>query len=216
MRKIYVQYGSGAQYVPGWISFDASPTLRLQKVPLLGRLLKGHLNCVFDEEIRYGNIVNGLPLTDNSVDVVFCSHILEHLALEDFYTALSHTYRILKSGGIFRIIVPNLRLDIEDYLSAYNSPESGGEASISFFRNSCVGKVTRPKSLKSFIVEYLGNSAHLWMWDDKSLKLALSQAGFVEIKLFSQSADDLNDSVLVRPERPHQFERGLALECKKP
>ena len=107
------------------MSFDASPTLRLQRLPVIGKLIGSRLNCVFDDEIKYGDIVKGLPLPDESVDVVFCSHVLEHLALEDFYTAIENTKRLLKSGGTFRAIVPDLRLDVEDYLKTYSSADGG-------------------------------------------------------------------------------------------
>jgi SAM-dependent methyltransferase len=214
--KLYVQYGAGSKSIPGWLSFDASPTLRLQRLPIIGRLMRRKLNCIFDDEIRYGNIVSGLPVKDGVVDVVFCSHILEHLALSDFYSALANTYRILKSGGKFRVIVPNLRLDVEDYLSSYNSPSDGGYASIDFFKSMHVGKLARAKSLVNFIEEYISNSQHLWMWDDKSLYMALKQAGFVDIKPFVEGEGDPFDENIVLPEQPHQFERGIALQCMRP
>jgi len=95
MRKIYVQYGAGNEAVPEWLSFDASPTLRLSRFPIIGKLIKNQLNCVFDDEVQYGDIVKGLPLPNESVDVIFCSHVLEHLSLEDFYTALENTKTLL-------------------------------------------------------------------------------------------------------------------------
>jgi hypothetical protein len=41
--KLYVQYGAGNEAVQGWLNFDASPTLRIQKMPLIGRLLRSRL-----------------------------------------------------------------------------------------------------------------------------------------------------------------------------
>jgi predicted SAM-dependent methyltransferase len=214
-KKTYIQYGAGNEAVHGWLSFDSSPTLRLQRLPIIGKLIIGRLNCVFDDDIKYGDIIKGLPLYDESVDVVFCSHILEHLSLEDFYIALKNTKKILKSGGVFRVIVPDLLLDVEDYLKAYSSPDGGG-ASISFFKNSCVGKLSRRKTIKEFIVEYMGNSSHLWMWDEKSLSRALHETGFTNIERFYEGKTDSNYELITRPERPHQFERGIALQCIKP
>ncbi len=215
MQKIiYAQYGAGTEAVPGWLSFDASPTLRLQRLPIIGNLLRSRLNCVFDDEIQYGDIVRGLPLPDESVDVIFCSHVLEHLALEDFYTALENTKRVLKSGGVFRVIVPDLRLDVEDYLKAYSSPDAG-VASITFFKNSCVGMIKRSKTFKELLIEYFGNSSHRWMWDEKSLSRALHEAGFLDIQRFYQDDSNQKYEFISRPERPHQFERAIALQCKK-
>ena len=44
-----------------------------------------------------------MPFEDNSYDVIFCNHVLEHI--EDDKKAMSELYRVLKSGGygIFQI-----------------------------------------------------------------------------------------------------------------
>ena len=97
--KLYVQYGAGNEAVKGWLNFDASPTLRIQKLPLIGKLLRSKLNCVFDDDILYGDIIKGLPIKANSVDGLFCSHVLEHLSYADFYTALFNSFKYLKPGG---------------------------------------------------------------------------------------------------------------------
>ncbi|HEX6859864.1 MAG TPA: hypothetical protein VF138_06660, partial [Caulobacteraceae bacterium] len=61
--KLYVQYGCGLSAPDGWLNFDASPTLRLQRLPLVGRLLtRGRVR--FPEAVRYGDITRGLPLAD--------------------------------------------------------------------------------------------------------------------------------------------------------
>jgi len=116
MNKLYVQYGAGNEAVKGWLNFDASPTLRIQKIPILGRLLQSRLNCIFDDEIKYGDIVKGLPIHHNSVDGLFCSHVLEHLTRTDFDVALNNSFNYLKSGGEFRVIVPDLQIFIQEYI----------------------------------------------------------------------------------------------------
>ena len=102
MEKKYVQYGCGHSAPSQWINFDVSPTLRIQKIPVLRQLLKDHLQTVFPNNVLYGNIIKGLPVPDNSCDGVFCSHTLEHLALNDLRQALANSYKILKKDGIFR------------------------------------------------------------------------------------------------------------------
>ena len=37
---MYIHYGCGLDAPKEWINFDASPTLRLQKTPLLGLLFQ--------------------------------------------------------------------------------------------------------------------------------------------------------------------------------
>lgn len=67
-KKLYVQYGRGLSAPIEWKNFDVSPTLRIQKAPLIGGLLKGRLNVVFPSNVLYGDIIKGLPIQDNSCD----------------------------------------------------------------------------------------------------------------------------------------------------
>lgn len=93
-----VQFGAGYQAPEGWLNFDASPSVWIERLPLIGRFLK--INATrFPAGIRYGDIVRGLPVADDSASAVYASHVLEHLAYDDFWAALRNTYRILKPGG---------------------------------------------------------------------------------------------------------------------
>ena len=56
--SLYVQYGCGLSAPVGWQNFDASPTLRLQKIPLIGKLVR---KVDFPSNVLYGDIVKGLP-----------------------------------------------------------------------------------------------------------------------------------------------------------
>lgn len=49
--------------------------------------------------------IQNLPFEDNSFDVIFCNHVLEHV--EDDKKALSELYRVMKAGGwgIFQVPV---------------------------------------------------------------------------------------------------------------
>ena len=91
----------------GWRNFDASPTLRIERLPLVGRFVK--LNPQrFPDAVEYGDVVRGLPVPDASCAAVYASHVLEHLTLADFRVALAHTYRMLAPRGLFRLVVPDL------------------------------------------------------------------------------------------------------------
>lgn len=220
-NKIYVQFGAGNEAIPGWLNFDASPTLRIQKIPLFGRIVRPWLNCVFDDEIQYGDIVKGLSLKDNSVDGLFCSHVLEHLTLADFSLSLNNCYRYLKQGGIFRIIVPDLDWYITRYLSEIKSSDADvvKEASIKFIRGTNLGMEQSRLKFSTRIIDAFSGRGHRWMWNFDSLSSALIEHGFVDIKKFEQGQCD--DELFIRPERNHQFGDkgqgyGLAIECHKP
>lgn len=212
--KRYVQYGSGNEATRGWLDFDASPTLRIQKIPIIGMLCRPILNCRFDDDIQYGDIVRGLPVSQESVDGVFCSHVLEHLSLEDFHKALDNTFKVLKGGGVFRAIVPDLEMYVRDYVNALSSEPAGqGSAAVEFCRRTGLGMVKRKPGLIGRLSEIYG-SHHRWMWDRYSLSQALHEHGFVDVRPFVKGKCD--DEMFLRPERDQQFSRGIGIECRKP
>jgi SAM-dependent methyltransferase len=176
---IYVQYGCGRSCPSGWINFDSSPTLRLQVLPMIGRLFRRG-DTVFPEGILYGDIVKGLPVADESAAGIYASHVLEHLPYADFWTALDHTFRMLKPGGIFRLVVPDLQARAERYLRdvALNRPEANSW----FMRATRLGREHRRRGLGALVREAFGGSTHLWMWDEKSLAAALHKTGFAGIR----------------------------------
>ena len=59
---LYVQYGCGLSCPAGWLNFDASPTLRLQRLPAIGRLFVNSVR--FPDRVHYGDIRKGLPIAD--------------------------------------------------------------------------------------------------------------------------------------------------------
>ena len=111
---VNVQYGCGLSAPAGWQNFDSSPTLWLQRLPLIGGcFLRGQAH--FPKEVRWGNIVSGLPFVGEAADNVYCSHVLEHLALDEFRCALVNTRSLLKPGGVFRLVMPDLEMMLKGY-----------------------------------------------------------------------------------------------------
>jgi ubiquinone/menaquinone biosynthesis C-methylase UbiE len=174
--KKYINYGCGFCAPQGWLNFDASPTILLERVPLLGRLMSKNPHR-FPTNVRYGNIVKGLPLESESCDAIFCSHVLEHLAFNDVQTALRNTFSYLKPGGIFRLVVPDLEQLARAYLEAQDP-----DAASRFLHQANLGKVERRSGIVKFGIEWMGNSYHLWMWDFKSMCQQLRQAGFQQMR----------------------------------
>ncbi|ADQ17553.1 class I SAM-dependent methyltransferase [Leadbetterella byssophila] len=211
MNKKYVQYGCGLSAPEQWINYDASPTLQIQKTPVLGNLLQNQLNTRFPSNVRYGDIIKGLPEDVNSVDGLYCSHTLEHLALADMRKALANSYAILKKGGIFRCVVPDLEYAAREYLRRLDNGDEN--ASHFFMENTLLGVPSRARGAKGMVSSYFGNSHHLWMWDRKSLSAELRNAGFIEVR--ECSFNDSEDPMFKHVEDPSRFEFAVALEARK-
>lgn len=205
----YIQYGCGwASPVPeSWRNFDASPTLRYERLPLIGKLYtKNHAR--FPENVEYGDIVKGLPVQMGTCKGVYCSHVLEHLSLEDFRKALQNTYRILRSGGIFRLVLPDLEYSIKKYI---NDPAD--DAAHTFMKETSLGQEKRNRGLKGVAFSLLGNSQHLWMWDFKAIESELRNAGFIEIR--RARFGDSMDHFFTEVEERGRWENCLGVECLK-
>lgn len=211
MRGKYVQYGCGLCAPPEWENYDSSPTLRLQKFPIIGKLIKEKLNVKFPDNVIYGDITKGLPVPDNSCDGVYSSHTLEHLSLKDFRIAIKNTFKILKPEGIFRCVIPDLEAAARLYISKIENDNS--YASVDFMHQTLLGKESRDKGIKSIISAVFGNSHHLWMWDRHSLKEELIKAGFRSVREYS--FNDSEDKMFFLVESKDRFENSVAMEARK-
>jgi len=111
-----LHFGCGPRILRGWINID------LTYVPY-EKYMQALTDKYYPEEIRGDqsdlfaiDITRaGLPLPDNSVDVIFHEDFLEHLNQRDQITFLAETLRVLKPGGIHRVNTPNLVSSMRDH-----------------------------------------------------------------------------------------------------
>ncbi len=62
------------------------------------------------------NLLQGIPFEDNTFDLVYHSHVLEHFSKEDGETLISECFRVLKPNGVLRIAIPDLERIAKKYL----------------------------------------------------------------------------------------------------
>jgi Methyltransferase domain len=201
-----MQYGCGLHAPSGWKNFDASPTLRFERWPLIG-LLYTKNEQRFPSNVEYGDIVKGIPLPEESCESIYASHVLEHLSLRDFRVALANTYRLLTRGALFRLVVPDLETLAKRYLE---SDDPG--AAISFMEATGLGVPERQRGLRGLATMWIGNSSHLWMWDLRSIQEELSAVGFTDIRRCHLGDEPVFEDV----EQECRFVDALAVQCRKP
>lgn len=73
------------------------------------------------------NLSQGIPFPDASFDVIYHSHLLEHFPKDQAPQFLFECYRVLRSGGILRIAVPDLEQIIRSYLFALEQALAGSQ-----------------------------------------------------------------------------------------
>lgn len=104
--KACLNVGCGGAYFPEWTNCDLLP----------GRQVVGH------------DLRDPLPWQTGTFDAVYSSHVLEHLTEEAGMRQLADQFRVLKSGGVCRVVVPDLEGLCREYLKALEGCEQDRNA----------------------------------------------------------------------------------------
>ena len=124
-----INVGCGQTPTVGWRNFDNSLSIKLSHfsivLDLLSRLRlltqpqKEFIEFARKNSIEYADAATKLPLNNGECEVVYSSHMLEHLDREEARRFLKEALRVLKPGGVIRLVVP----DIRKHVKAYNESE---------------------------------------------------------------------------------------------
>ena len=109
------------------------------------------------------------PFPDNSFKGIYTEHCLEHIGLENLKSNLKEFYRILKPGGIVRIIVP----DGELYCRLYVDQLNGLETKLPY-QEQYISSMARINGL-------FRNHGHLFIHDFQTFKILMKEIGFKKI-----------------------------------
>lgn len=99
-----LNFGCGGIFHPEWINLDAAPDSP----------------AVITHDLR-----RPFPFATNDFDAVYGSHVLEHLQPQASMRLLQECFRILKPGGIVRIVVPDLETIARLYLQSLEGAMAG-------------------------------------------------------------------------------------------
>jgi SAM-dependent methyltransferase len=96
--------GCGPRFHPEWTNLDLKP---------------------LSQEVRAFDLRKPLPFGDASFDLVYHSHLLEHLRKDDAPRFVRECYRLLRPGGILRVAIPDLESIARAYLAALENALQG-------------------------------------------------------------------------------------------
>ncbi|MBU1089151.1 methyltransferase domain-containing protein [Patescibacteria group bacterium] len=174
-----VNLGCGPSGIEGWLNYDWGILALLSKFAGFRRwLVKLRLlskNYEIDwPKLRLWDIRWNLLLKSNSVDFIYCSHVLEHMEYWQSKNILKECKRVLKKNGILRIVIPDLKRVISKYLKNKDAKEF----------NIGVFGVDRSKKDGGFFgkLQRFFIREHKWMYDEKELIFLLKKAGFRKIR----------------------------------
>ena len=146
-----------------------------------------------------------LPLTDGSVKAIRCEHFLEHLSVEDEVPELLRScYRVLSSGGVLRIVVP----DTKKYLLAYASGDIETWRDLGWDLNAMPAGFYTPLDAINHV--FRQGHEHKYAYDFNTLAERLRQAGFDQI---CQMRFGESHSSLLRDDLPNHKPYSLYVEA---
>jgi SAM-dependent methyltransferase len=125
---VKVNLGRGLSIAAGWININGSLNAPAAALPGIFKktayLFSGARNYYSYKKYRkildsnrfiHHNLEYRIPLTDDCADFIYSSHFLEHLPKDTGAFFVREAFRILKTGGRVRIVVPDLECALRFY-----------------------------------------------------------------------------------------------------
>lgn len=181
-----INVGCGTEPIAGWVNFDNSLSVRFFKFYLVAKILNW-MSIINKEQMNF--IATGkakgilwadakkLPVPDESAEMIYSSHMLEHLDRKDAAIFLAEAKRVLRAGGVIRLCMPDIRLLAEEYLVNQDAD---------VFIQKTLMCIPRPRSIYDRISTLIiGPRHHQWMYDGKSMSSLLEVSGFSNPKILA-------------------------------
>ena len=164
--------GCGQHTPAGWVNVDWSIGARFAKVPgfrALNRRLR-LFDLDWDPGIVLHDLTTPFPWADGSVEAVYSSHTLEHLDQQAGLRFLQECHRVLQREGIIRLVLPDLRIIIEEYLGGQLHADDLVAALGVLYKPS----TSRLKNRLAPLIQF----PHRCMYDEPRLLEILDDVGF--------------------------------------
>jgi predicted SAM-dependent methyltransferase len=208
--------GCGMTPTAGWRNLDNSLSIRIAKWGPLGSILHkiglistpslNNIRFCQANNIEWADASKRIPADPNSIEIIYSSHMLEHLDRVEATSFLREAHKVLKNGGILRIAVPDIKMKIEHYEQSQDADE---------FVDSTHMCIPRPRTFAQRArLLLVGTRHHQWMYDGNSLSRLLIKSGFKDPKVLKAG-----DTTIVNPgplDLAERAEESVYVEAIKP
>ena len=144
--------------------------------------------------IHYVRSIDNLsPFKDNSVDLIYACHCLEHFSYIKVPDVLAGWFRVLKENGILRLSVPDFDLILNIYQENGNEintiigPLMGGQVDYIDFHKTVFNRASLEELLRSIgfrnIKEWQPNHRELTTFNDWSTRQILINGSYYSVSL---------------------------------
>lgn len=169
-RRTRLHLGSSNHLMEGWLNTDLFPSAGVMTL---------------DATIQY-------PFESNSFDLVFSEHMIEHVPHEAALKMLRECYRVLKPGGVIRVVTP----DLAKILSVYPSPKDPQSDRYLKWMSSTFTPDAREDIEAHVINAFFRMWGHQFLYDQSTLTNTLTKCGFNKIEkheLGQSNCEDLRN-----------------------
>jgi predicted SAM-dependent methyltransferase len=212
-----INLGSWAHAPRDWVNVDGSWNAWLSQHPRLRRAAEGvgvlpdwASDTDWPDNILVHDLRKPLPFGDDYAAAIYGSHVLEHLYFVEAEALLRECRRVLCPGGVLRLVVPDLRAAVEEYMS-------GGDGDL---LNERLGlRDRRPPSGNPAYRVYSALKdfhSHKWMYDEKSISSRLEATGFEDVRALGYLESRIEGIEAVELRHRVIDEHGICIEGVKP
>ncbi len=152
-------------------------------------------------EILVHDLRKGIPAADGTVDAVYHSHVLEHIDRDAVPGFLQEVHRVLRLGGIHRVVCPDLERLTRRYLASLEMMSPDHDRTVAAIIEQSVRREADGSSLQRPPRRRLENlllgdarkrgETHQWMWDRLNLATALEEVGFHSVQMMSHERSNI-------------------------
>jgi len=179
--------GCGLNAPADWLNVDGSAQVWFARHPAIKRLLlaariypASQAAIPWPANVLRLDLRKPLPFADNRFVAVYSSHTFEHLYRAQAEQLARECFRVLKPGGVCRLVLPDLEAAVRRYLTRLSGETAGG-AGDQLMEELLVHPASPPRGMLGWYHRVLGFHQHKWMYDAAGLRRMFSETGFAEV-----------------------------------